>query len=1502
MDYLGTTNFGTTNYFTWNDGDVSQKTISIPLKQTGIVGTNRQFGVYLFSPLWNNATNLSLMGIISNATLTISNDNSYGTLQFSAPSNLVSESGGYATLTVTRMGGTAGQVSVNYATSDGTALANTDHAGVSNYVNTAGTLVFAAGQIATNIVVPVLHDYIDDPTPFYFNVTLSNPTNAMLGSPSTSVVNIFDVDATNWPPGSPDQNFTFDGVNGSVQALALNSSGQILAGGAFTDVGTTARGRIARLNTDGSLDTGFLNGLDGANAAVSAIDCQSDNRILVGGAFTTMSGYNRYFIARLMTDGTVDTYFNPGGGADNVVNAIAETFVGSITNREIYIGGAFGSFNNNTSPGVERLNNDGSVDYSFSVGYGADGQVYALAVYPTNSFYAGKLLIGGAFTHFNGTPLNGLARLNVDGSLDTTFNAGLGLGAAGTVRALAIQLDDRVLVGGSFTNFNGTNVNHIVRLNTDGTVDTNFVATTSDSVEGIALQPDNRIVLVGQFTQANGVTRNHITRLLPTGATDPTINFGSGANGDVDTVLIQPTDGMLLIGGSFSQYDGQPAAGIARIYGGSVTGAGAFTFSTSDFYVNENGVAAPITILRTGGTSGTNADGSGDIFVTFATTDGTATNGVNYSGVTNLVDFPAGEVEKTVLVPVYDDFVIAPELTVNLSLAPMAPATNGVQTGATLHIINVDNAVAFSNVPPAVYKNTPSGVGVVDVLRLGGTVGTCTVDYYTTTNGTAVIGTDYYPTNGTVTFNPGQSDVQFQVPIINNGLAEGNRTVGLVLSNAVNTILTAPSNSTLTIIDNTPAAGQLSFSATNYVVNSSDASAVITVIRTNGSLGSVTAYYATVQNTNTGAASTNVDYTPVSGSVTFGGGDNVPKTILVPLKNNPSVQGPVTFSVVLWTNSNSGATLIAPTNATVTILNNNFGVAFLTGTNYVSETNSPGIIFVQRVGNPTNGFQVNYATVDGTALAGINYQTTTGALAFVGGEILKTISVPLINNQMTTNLAFGMSLSSPTAGAQLVVPSSTLVVLQAGRAGLSFTNPAMSVSKNVGTATIPVICSNPGIEPAIVDSNSVPLSVQYYTVDGTAVNGQDYTGQSGTLIFTNGMVINSSISVPIRNNSLITGNRTFTVVLTNATMPGKITSPSNQVVTIIDSNSGLGFSSPVYTVNKTNVYATITVIRADNTNQVSTVNFATADGTAVAPTDYAATNGTCVFTNGVTSQTFTVTVYAGNTVQPDKTVLLQLSSPSTGSYLAPPSAATLTIHDTSGSYVVAAGSAFYQPGGDPNTNGLIDPGETVKLWFAFRAAGGNTVSNLYATLLATNGVTAPSPATPVYYGQLNVGGPSASRAFSFTASGTNGQRIVATFLLTNGVTGLGTALFTYTLGTWTTVFYNTNAIIINASGVATPYPSAITVSNVGGVLIKAVITLTNMTHTAPSAINALLVSPNQNDTLFMSHAGGGQYGGAIKGVTLTFEDATHTNSLPFNGQITNGVYNSSQYGGAPVFP
>ena len=379
---------------------------------------------------------------------------------------------------------------------------------------------------------------------------------------------------------------------------------------------------------------------------------------------------------------------------------------------------------------------------------------------------------------------------------------------------------------------------------------------------------------------------------------------------------------------------------------------------------------------------------------------------------------------------------------------------------------------------------------------------------------------------------------------------------------------------------------------------------------------------------------------------------------------------------------------------------------------------------------------------------------------------------------------------------------------------------------------------------------------------------------SGTLVFTNGIGTNT-FNVPIINNSQVNGNRTFTVQLSSPTPPGQLVSPSVQTVTIIDNNSGLRFSSPTYTILKSGGAATITVLRIDNTNITSSVNFTTLDGTGVAGINYIPTNGTAVFTNGETSKTFSVLVINDTTlVQPDKTVLLQLSNPVNG-ILIPPSAATLTIHDTSGSFVVPAGSTLVHE--SLITNGIIDPGENVSLLFAFRVAGGTNVASLNATLLATNGITSPSPGGAQSYGPLTAGGPSVSRQFSFTASGTNGQPIAATFKLQDGASDLGTAVFTYTLGTWTRTFVNTNAIIVNDNAPASPYPSMINVSGVGGVLIKAVITLTNISYgPSPADMDVLLVSPNQQDTLIMAHAGGQN---AINHVTLTFDDAA-SNSLP----------------------
>ena len=1492
----GTNYIGATNTLTWNNGDVSARTVSIPLINNNLTGSNLLFSASLFNATLNGAPTPSLLGSVTNAVLAIINDNSYGTFQFSSPSYQVNENSGLATITVTRTGSVLGSATNTYTTVNGTAFAGT------NYVATNGALVFLPGQVAKSFNVRLLDDGKTNPPPasFYFSVLLTSSTS-VLGSPTNSFVHMVDAESYNQSPGSLDPAFDpTAGMNASVLGLALQSNGQIVAGGTFTVVNGTSINRIARLNTDGTLDTGFLNGLAGADGSVNTVVSQTDDRVMVGGAFANIDGIVRQRIARLMTDGSLDTSFNPGSGADSTVFALAETFLGGT--REMYAGGAFSSFNGISSPGIVRLNNSGVVDTSFAIGQGANGTVYAVAVYPTNSIYnanAGKVLVGGLFNNFNGSAAGNLVRLNSDGSLDTNFNLNVSINNA--VRAIAIQLDGGILVGGDFTNITSASVNyaanHVARLNTDGTLDTAFAAAVTPGINGtvnnLAVQADNRIVVVGQFTSANGVNRHNITRLLSTGAVDPTINFGDGANGAINALVIQPADGLMVIGGDFTQYNDQPRDHIARIFGGSETGSGAFQFTSASYQIDEDGSFATITVERTGGTSGTNSDGSGDVYVTFKTANGTAVAGVNYLSVSNTLDFPVGEVFKTIYVPVMDDLVITSNLTVNMSLSNPTPGTGlGDQGNAVLTIINDDSLVEFQSATYSVPKNTVNGVATIDIIRLGSTSGSCTVNFATGTNGTAVIGTDYYPTNALITFNPGDTDVKIQIALTNNLVPEGNRTVTMALTNVLNAannaLLASPSNAVLTIIDTVPAPGQLFFAATNFAANASDGLAYLTVLRTNGTSGSVSVTYSTVP----GTALPGFNYVSTTSTLTFNDGDTN-KTFTIPLINNLAAQSAVSFTVSL-SNPTGGAGLIAPTNATVVINNTNAVISFTQATNAVPENSGTASIVVWRQNNTTNISTVHYATVDGTAVAGVNYSNTFGTLTFGVGEMFKSISIPLITKSNVTDLAFGVSLFAPV-NAQLIAPSNTVVILQGAAAGVSFTTNTTRVLKNAGSVLITVVCSNPRVEPVVAGTTNPPLSVSYMTVDGTARAGFNYLAVSGTLVFTNGSATNTFI-VPIINNQTVSGDETFSVVLTNVTAPGQITPYGTESVVIAESNAGMRFSQAGYSVYKNGVNATINVYRTGYTDSIVSVNFLATNGTAIAGQNFYPTNGTLIFTNGVTSQSFQVPLIANNLLQPNLFALLLLSSP-TNAQLVDPSAATLTILETGGSYVIPAGSQLISNTSPANlSSGVIGSNDTVTVLFAFRDSAGQNVTNLVAYLLATNGVYAPSPAS-ANYGPLTVYGHSVSRPFSFTAHGTNTLTIAPTFQLFDGGSYIGPATFVFTLGTWTTTFANTNAIIINDNAAASPYPSLINVTGLGNTLIKATVTLTNLSHTKPSDIDALVVSPTTN-TLIMAHTGGANI---IKHVTLTFDDAA-TNSLPQNGQIVTGTNKPTQFYPVKNFP
>ena len=120
VDYLGTT-----NTLQWNDGDVTPRVVVLPLLNPGTLGGSKQFGVALSNPALNGVTTPGLFGPVTNAVVTINNDNNYGTLQFSAPRYVVNENGGNAVLTVVRTGSTKGTVNVDFATADVTAYAGT---------------------------------------------------------------------------------------------------------------------------------------------------------------------------------------------------------------------------------------------------------------------------------------------------------------------------------------------------------------------------------------------------------------------------------------------------------------------------------------------------------------------------------------------------------------------------------------------------------------------------------------------------------------------------------------------------------------------------------------------------------------------------------------------------------------------------------------------------------------------------------------------------------------------------------------------------------------------------------------------------------------------------------------------------------------------------------------------------------------------------------------------------------------------------------------------------------------------------------------------------------------------------------------------------------------------------------------------------------------------------------------------------------------------------------
>lgn len=351
----------------------------------------------------------------------------------------------------------------------------------------------------------------------------------------------------------------------NVASLKVQPDGAVVAGGSFASVGGVPRNCMARFSRVGVLDANFnpnvtLSAQGASSPTVNAIAIQDDRRILLVGDFLNVRGEVRVDAARLEPDGRLDRTLDP-----NVVgSAVYATAVQG--DAKILLGGSFTSVAGDTRQNLARLNSDGTLDTDFNPPY-IDGFVLAIAVQEASDPQDRKILIGGYFTIIDGLdPYHNIARLNEDGSLDTSFRPN----PNGTVSAIAIQTDKKILVGGNFSALAGaSNIGHLARLETSGTRDSNFNPNVtgfdpSTTVLSIAIQSapaaqPEKIIVGGIFANAGGQARNNIARLdTATGAADA---FDPNADGWVGAIAVLPRD-KIMIAGDFNSLQPNGGTGV----------------------------------------------------------------------------------------------------------------------------------------------------------------------------------------------------------------------------------------------------------------------------------------------------------------------------------------------------------------------------------------------------------------------------------------------------------------------------------------------------------------------------------------------------------------------------------------------------------------------------------------------------------------------------------------------------------------------------------------------------------------------------------------------------------------------------------------------------------------------------------------------------------------------------------------------------------------------------
>lgn len=387
------------------------------------------------------------------------------------------------------------------------------------------------------------------------------------------------------PDGTRDAAFSPPGTLQSVDDLAILENGNIAVVGGFAPSASAPQRRITILNASGLPHPGFAPTATPDNSAYLVIPLPGSGMV-VAGAFDAFGGQSCGGPVVLDAAGAVTTMSAPGFRALADVECVVP-----VANGRWLVGGPFGFVNGSASVGVARLNADGSRDATFASPFSGTGQIRELLVQGD-----GRIVVLGSIYPTGAPTPCVVARLLPNGPLDNSFDHTVTFDMFPDTGA--VQADGRLLLGATFENpYNGTSA-HIARLNRDGTRDSSLVVGTgfAGPVQAIVPTPDGRILVSGGFSSFNGTSRGHVARLESNGTLDPGFASGVGISGTYLPWLQLRADGKVMIAGLFEFVDGVAALRAARL---TATGANDASFVANSGFDDRTGATLGLADGRT---------------------------------------------------------------------------------------------------------------------------------------------------------------------------------------------------------------------------------------------------------------------------------------------------------------------------------------------------------------------------------------------------------------------------------------------------------------------------------------------------------------------------------------------------------------------------------------------------------------------------------------------------------------------------------------------------------------------------------------------------------------------------------------------------------------------------------------------------------------------------------------------------------------------------------------